>query len=343
MNKPLKPLVIPVFIPHAGCPHQCAFCNQSIIANQEDSFFDPKKIDEIIWKYLKFKGLRKRVELAFYGGNFLGLPVQKIQGFLDHVKPFIDDKIIDSIRCSTRPDTITDEILDRIKPFEFSCVELGVQSMNDKVLKISRRGHVRADTVQAFDLLKAHEFKVGMQIMVGLPGDTKALAIETANEIAELGPDFVRIYPLVVLKDSLLAKWYTQNKYKPLRLAESIDLVKKLYLIFKKNNINVIRMGLQASDLMEDESMVLAGPWHPAFGHLVLSQIFLDKAILLIKNNIAFASPKQVVLRVHPSSESRLRGERNHNLITLEQMFPSIKISIKKDDALLTDEVMLGE
>jgi len=342
MNKKNKPLVIPVFIPHSGCPHQCAFCNQSIITSQSDPLPDGWKIKKIVNEYLQYKGQRTNVELAFFGGNFLGLPKADIQMLLASVTPFLDEKVIDGIRCSTRPDTVTKEMLELVKPYGMSCIELGVQSMDDHVLEKSRRGHNKEDTIRAVGLLKEFGFKTGVQMMVGLPGDDELLALGTAKEIASLSPDFVRIYPLMVLKGSLMETWYVNKTYLPLSLDESIDIVKKLYLIFQASGIEVVRMGLQSSDLMEDESMVLAGPWHPAFGHLVLSSLFLDKACDMVENMKDRLKSNAFVMRVHPASESRLRGNKYQNLEVLKHKFPGYVFSVKKDDRLKKDEVKLS-
>ncbi len=332
MNQTDKPLVIPVFIPHYGCPHQCAFCNQSIITNQKSKLPEPSQIHDIITQYLQYKGGRKRVELAFFGGNFLGLPHKTIIKLLETVNPYVTEKKINGIRFSTRPDTINTQTLDLIKPYKISAAELGVQSMNDAVLLKSQRGHTALDTEKAIKLLKKYSFKIGVQVMVGLPGDSEGLLLKSIKQIAGLSPDFARIYPLMVLKDSLMEQWYKDNSYHPLNLEESVNLVKKVYQIFKMSDIDVIRIGLQSSDMMEDESMVIAGPWHPAFGHLVFSQIFYDTICKKIDQNPELLRAEKLVLRVHPKSESRLRGDKNSNIKKLKLRYPGIEFLINSDN-----------
>ncbi|MBU1195068.1 MAG: radical SAM protein [Proteobacteria bacterium] len=343
MDRSEKPLVIPVFIPHAGCPHQCAFCNQSIITRQSDSALDKTKILPVIEDYLQYKGSRKSVELAFFGGNFLGLPEEKIIELLEIIQPYIKENKIDSIRFSTRPDTISQSILDTIRPFNISAVELGVQSMNDDILKKNRRGHTCEDIISAISLLKKNGFKIGVQVMAGLPGDTQQDLLKSTRILAQLEPDFARIYPLMVLKGSLVEKWYRQGEYTPLSLDTAIGQVKQMYGIFSQAGIDVIRMGLQASDFMEDETKVIAGPWHPAFGHLVFSAMMYDLACKKIDAYRDLKNTGHLAIRLHPCSESRFRGNKNSNIINLKKKYPDLDFSIVLDEAVSMNQVIVSE
>ena len=340
MDNTARPLVIPIFIPHAGCPHQCAFCNQSIITAQKSKLPGKNRIDKIIAQYLHYKGRRKKVELAFFGGNFLGLPPKHILNLLETVTPYILHNKIDGIRFSTRPDTISQQALDLIIPFKISAIELGIQSMNDEVLLKSKRGHTAIDTIKAVDLLKKYSFTIGVQVMAGLPGDSENSLLKSTHALAELAPDFARIYPLMVLKGSPVEQWYKKDLYQPLTLEESVTLVKQMYQIFKTADINVIRMGLPASDMMENDSMVLAGPWHPAFGHLVLSQIFYDEVCRKIDKNPELLKTETLILNVHPQSESRLRGDKNSNLKKLKLRYPGINFCINRDNPLQNKNII---
>ena len=339
---PEKPLVIPIFIPQSGCPHQCAFCNQSIITSETQPLPDEKSIRAVVNQFLKFKGSRRRVQLAFFGGNFLGLDEKIIVELLECAKQLVNERKIDDVRCSTRPDTITEPILKAIKGYNLTTIELGVQSMDDGVLTRARRGHTREDTQNAARLLKLHGIETGMQMMVGLPGDTPEKALETARAICVLKPDFMRIYPLIVLAGSPLARWYRQGKYTPMLLASAVDLVKDLYKIFKTGHIPVIRMGLQASDLLQDPTSMVAGPWHPAFGHLVFSALFLDKTLELIRKRFPDGPPERLCLAVHPSMESRLRGDKNHNLLTLKGKYPGKQFTVTTDPEMGRDDVFIN-
>ncbi|NOX34476.1 MAG: radical SAM protein [Deltaproteobacteria bacterium] len=343
MDHAKRPLVIPVFIPHSGCPHQCAFCNQSIITSQKSRLPDKEDIRKIAAQYYQYKGKRKKVVLAFFGGNFLGLGPEDITRLLEFIQPLIKAGKIDSIRFSTRPDTISQKTLDLVAPYNISAVELGVQSMNDEVLLKSKRGHTAMDAINAMQLLKKYPFKIGVQVMAGLPGDNDSSLFESTKKIAKLGPDFARIYPLMVLKGSLMEKWYKTKKYKPLGLEETIRLVKGMYQIFKAGDVDVIRMGLQASPMMEDKSMVLAGPWHPAFGHLVFSEILYDDVCTRIDQYHGILKSEGIVLNVHPNSESRLRGDKNINLKKLNQKYKGLEFSICRDDTIPLNEVDICE
>jgi len=339
MNSSEKPLVIPIFIPHSGCPHQCAFCNQSIITQNAIPLPGPFEIKEAVGQYLKFKGRRKKVELAFFGGNFLGLGRETLLGLLDYTKPYILEDKIDGIRFSTRPDTITEETLRLIAPYPISTVEIGVQSMNDDVLNASGRGHKSCDTLNALGLLRQIPVKIGVQVMLGLPKDSETSVLESTRKIAGLSPDFARIYPLMVLKGSLMEKWYAEGRYQPLNLSEAVRLTKEMYRIFRTSGVNVVRMGLQASEMMEDPSMALAGPWHPAFGHLVLSGILYDTICERLNQCPDLFSSNTVKLVVHPRSVSRLRGEKNSNMKKLSITYPNHRFMICMDETLGMDEI----
>ncbi len=338
-----KPLVIPIFIPHSGCPHQCAFCNQSIITSETHSLPDAAFIQKEVNDFLKFKGNRSHVQLAFFGGNFLGLPPKTIVTLLACAQQLVRENKINEIRCSTRPDTICESILDITKDYDLTTVELGVQSMDDGVLEQARRGHTQEDTRNAARLLKAYGIKTGMQMMVGLPGDTPQIALNTAMTICRLKPDFMRIYPLIVLEGSLLTRWYRKGDYIPMELAESVSLVKELYKVFTEHEIPVIRMGLQASDLLQDPESMLAGPWHPAFGHLVFSELFLDKTLGEIQKKypVTVTVPEQITLIVHPSSQSRLRGDKNHNMKILQTRYPRTTFTVKTNLLLNREDIVI--
>lgn len=339
-GKKRPPLIIPIFIPHSGCPHCCAFCNQSLITGQTTALPGPGEVEGIIRRYLAYQGNRTRVELAFFGGNFLGLPSGEIRRLVEMVHPFMSEGMIQGIRCSTRPDTITRKNLDMAAAWGISLVELGVQSMDDPVLAKNKRGHTSDCTRQALALLNVYGIAAGVQVMAGLPGQTRDSFIRGVRELAAFRPDTARIYPLLVLRGSLVAKWHAAGAYSPLRLDQAVAQAKQAYRIFTRAGVEVIRMGLQASEIMADRTQVPAGPWHPAFGHLVLSSIFFDEAVSRIKESgLDKKKSGVVILRVHPRSESRLRGDRNQTLERLEKKYPQIFFSIEKDEHLALDEI----
>ncbi len=338
---PQKPLIVPIFIPHWGCPHRCAFCNQSLITNKKPILPSRGTILSQVEHYLRFKRDRTQIQLAFFGGNFLGLKASQRENLLNLAQELVDNNTIHSIRFSTRPDTVTPQTMESLAPYAVSTVELGVQSMNDAVLRRSKRGHTEADTLAAASLLKGYGYEIGMQMMVGLPGDRDETALETGKKIIALAPAFVRIYPLIVLKKSLVHQWYRQGSYTPLQLEHCVSLVKKLYTNYTKQGIRVIRMGLQASEMLESDDARIAGPWHPAFGHLVFSELFYDKLITLMEELPHKKKETAVTILVHPRSESRLRGDKNQNLIKLAARYPSLTFQVTTDTSFSTDQIKL--
>jgi histone acetyltransferase (RNA polymerase elongator complex component) len=335
-----RPFIIPVFLPHHGCPHRCIFCNQMTITSIKKNLLDTKQLHLWINEFLKYKKKQRHpVQIAFYGGNFLGLKTDDIKRLLNAAAKFVKDGQVDSIRFSTRPDTINNQRLDAIKRYPVAAIELGVQSMDDQVLATANRGHTSLDTEQAVDLLKARKYTIGLQMMVGLPGDDETKALTTGRRIVGLGPDFVRIYPTAVLADSPLAAWYQQGEYAPWPLKLCVTVVKKLYLMFTNNKIPVIRMGLQSSEDLEEGSTILAGPYHPAFGHLVHSEIFLDRAAAAIKP--AKSNHDAITLKVHPHNISKMRGLNNHNIEILKKRFQIKDLQIIPDPALSPNKLVV--
>lgn len=278
------------------------------------------------------------MEISFYSGNFLGLAPESVVALLTEATRFVTAGHAHGIRFSTRPDAITSKTLQLIAPFPVRTVEIGAQSMDDRVLTMSQRGHTALDTENAMRLLRKTPYAIGMQMMTGLPGDDRLSTHTTAEKIAALSPDFVRIYPAVVLENSLLARWYAQGRYQPLTIAAAVDRVKDAYLLFRKKDIRVVRMGLQASDVLDGGS-VLAGPYHPAFGHLVLSSIWLDKASALLTGKETAGATAR--FRLNPVNVSRLRGQKNQNIKTLMQTFHLQAIDVIQDETLPDDALHL--
>jgi len=336
-----RPFIIPIFLPHAGCPHQCVFCNQVSITGSIQQAVNADQIRSQIHQFLEYTtDRRKPVQISFYGGNFLGLKIDEMTRLLDLATEFIGQGQVNSIRFSTRPDTITPERLNIISEYPVETVELGVQSMDDHVLALAERGHNAADTVHAVEQLKELQLDIGLQLMVGLPGDNEALSLITAEKTAALGPDFVRIYPVLVVKNSRLAKWYQKGTYAPLSLAAAVTQVKKLYLLFKKANIRVVRMGLQASEDLADEATVLAGPYHPAFGHLVYSEVFLDAAHQALDSIETLSD--SITISVNPRSISKMRGLNNLNIEKLRENFHLKTVKVLPDACLAVDELKVA-
>lgn len=337
-----RPLIIPLFIPHMGCPHRCVFCNQRTITGVSDRIPTPDQIRADVVRYLTFAKKRfSSTQISFYGGNFLGLEQPLMTGLLDTAAVYVDRGAVDSLRFSTRPDTVCAERLAAIAPYPVKTVELGVQSMNDFVLDTCRRGHTAADTVAAASLLKDAGYQLGLQMMVGLPGDDDDGAMATARRLVRLNPDFVRIYPTLVLADSPLARMFRSGRYHPMALEACIAQVARLYLFFKNAGIPVARMGLQASDGFADTRTLLAGPYHPAFGHLVHGEIVLD-AIRRALDGMDSAFNK-LTIGVHPTMLSRVQGLNKRNLDYLRQSYGFTEIVLIQDETITPNRLMIGD
>lgn len=326
-----KPLVIPVFIPHAGCPHRCAFCNQHAFTEGAVGVPWPRRISAAMDRYQPEGRCGDRpVELAFFGGNFLGLDPSLVSMLLDTARGYVAAGRVDGIRFSTRPDTIMAEGLGLLSGYPVHTVEIGAQSMDDAVLKKSGRGHSAGDTVSAVRMLKTTGYRVILQMMVGLPGDSDAVTLSTARRLARLLPDGVRIYPTVVLKDSVLATWFERGAYRPLSLEAAVNRAKSAASVFRSRNIPIIRLGLQATSDLDDGAVRLAGPYHPAFGHLVYAAAYLDR-VLSELSEIGPATSAGIAIRVHPADIPRMRGLRNQTLTGLSQRCRPGTISIQPD------------
>ena len=225
----MKTYNIPIFVPHRGCPFDCVFCNQKrITGTQKEVTADD--VHNIIGEYLKtLPSKNRRIEAAFFGGSFTGIPINEQSELLAAANEYLKKGDIDGIRLSTRPDYIDKEILDNLLKYGVTTIELGVQSMDDSVLKSSNRGHTRKDVINAVRLIKEYSFTLGLQMMTGLPGDTDEKSLYTADEIIKLKPDIVRIYPTLTIKDTFLEKMYLTGKYQPQSVDEAVNLANSFY------------------------------------------------------------------------------------------------------------------
>ncbi len=337
-----QPLIIPIFIPHMGCPHQCIFCNQRAITGKTAQTPSAEQIQQEVNRFLKYgKERPSTTQISFFGGSFLGLEKETIRSLLGATMPFVRGRDVDSIRFSTRPDTISQESLSLLDGFPVSTVELGVQSMNDRVLDAAGRGHRASDTLVAAGLLKNRGYEIGLQMMVGLPADDDDGAMQTARRIAALAPDFVRIYPTLVLEGSQLARRFRDGRYHPMALAACVSLVKRLFLYFNTHHIPVVRMGLQASDGLTRAGGFIAGPYHPAFGHLVHGEIVLD-AISSALDRME-KPPDPLTISVHPSMVSRVQGLHKQNIGRLKKAFDLKKIVLHQDERLAKNHLVVAE
>jgi len=330
----MKPLIIPVFIPNHGCPNQCIYCDQTTSIGQE-SLPEPTDISNIIDAHLKTASFHSKplkcTQVAFYGGTFTGLPFEMQKKYLETIAPFLKSNRVHSVRLSTRPDYIDQQNIDLLKSFSVKTIELGVQSMDNEVLKKSQRGYTAQKVEEAASLIKGNELELGIQLMPGLPGDTEGKIMDTSYRACKIMPDFLRIYPTVVIKNTMLEKLYREGDYTPLTLNQAISICKKMLLLFQSHSIPVIRMGLQPTEALLKPGTIVAGPFHPAFKELVLSSIFYDRLHIAIKENL---KSKIFTFSVHPSELSKFLGNKKENIKKLEKEFPDIDILFRQDEGV---------
>ena len=263
------------------------------------------------------------MEIGFFGGTFTGIPLNEQERYLKTAAPYLKKGVIHGIRLSTRPDYINKEVLDLLKKYGVTTVELGAQSLDDEVLKASYRGHTAEQVAAASAMILDYGFDLGLQMMIGLPGDTFEKSMKTAEKIIELGASNTRIYPSLVIKDTAMHRWFEQGGYKPLSLKEAVEWSKHLLLLFEKNNVSVIRMGLHPSEGLIDGSELVAGPFHPSFRELVLTEIWGD---ILKPLSDKFTEKKNIVIKVNPLQLNYATGYSGKNKKRLLQHFNQVKI-----------------
>ena len=318
MIKPLSPLVIPVFIAHQGCPHRCVFCNQHPItgnSEQATALCSVEAIKAEIRRWLDRSPRRgRRVQVAFYGGSFTGLPRDRQRQLLSVVQPFMASGQVDGIRLSTRPDYITPDTPAFLRDLGVDTVELGVQSMDQQVLDQSRRGHSVGQVAAAMAILQKGGICTGAQLMLGLPGETTLSAVSGARELAGLQPDFARLYPTLVIGGSGLEALYRQGLYRPLSLPRAIALAARLTGILGRRGIRVVRTGLQPS--AELEASLVAGPYHPAFGELVKARGFFKE----VRRQLSRYQGRPCRLIVAAQDRSLFNGQKKCSLERLKSL-----------------------
>jgi histone acetyltransferase (RNA polymerase elongator complex component) len=310
---------IPVFIPMEACPFQCIYCDQEKISGHQ-KIPDAGEIQKIIQSRLSTIPSDAIIEAGFFGGTFTGLSLEKQEYFLKTVQPFIREGIIKSVRLSTRPDFISPEILEFLKVRHVETIELGAQSMDDEVLRRSGRGH-KAETVgRAANMIKKAGFRLGLQMMIGLPGDTTEISLATAQKFVDLGAGDVRIYPTLVIKGTPLEKLYMTGKYTPLSLEDAVSRTSVILPVFENAGVNIIRTGLHPSDGILDSTALVAGPFHVSFKELVLTKLWGDQLMTIEKksgfNEIIVTVPQnQINVAVGHNSLNKKRLLKRFNRV----------------------------
>ena len=327
--------VIPVFVPHLGCPNDCIFCNQKSISGQKKNITkeEAKKVIDNFLDSIKDKDAKK--EIAFFGGSFTGINENIQEDLLQVAYEYIEKGDVDSIRISTRPDYINKDILKRLKKYKVKTIELGVQSANDYVLGRANRGHTFEDVKNASKLIRRYGFDLGHQMMVGLPESNRKDEINTAKALIKLKPKMIRIYPVLVIKGTRLEKEYNEGIYEPIPLVQAVETCKILVRMFADKNIDVIRVGLQNTDEIsspdEKQSEVVAGPFHPAFRQLVEAGMWYDAIVEKIKKlNVKV---KEVEVIVNPIDVNNVIGHKKENIIKLKEMY-ELDLIVTQDEKI---------
>ena len=326
-----KHAIIPIFIPHRGCPNNCIFCNQKkITARQPD--VTPKDVEQIIETWLSTlegRGL-STIEAAFFGGSFTGLPLDEQSAFLAAAKKFKDAGRIDKIHLSTRPDYIDERILDNLKRFRADTVELGVQSFDEEVLRRSGRGHDSAAVYRSARLIREYDFELGIQLMIGLPGDTRETCLYSARETVKCKPSIARLYPTVIIDDTELSAMYRRGEYQPLAQDEAVFRCKEMYRILDGAGINIIRVGLKSSDIISENGQISGRTFHPAFRQLVEGELAKEKLQRLLAENFPDDGQKaDLVFFAGSQSFSDMIGHKSANRKFFLENYPRFTISYK--------------
>lgn len=330
-----KQYIISVFVPHLGCPNDCIFCNQKSISGQKKNM-TKEEAKKIIDNYLaSIKEEEAQVEIAFYGGSFTAIEEKLQDELLETAYEYIKEGKVESIRISTRPDCIDKETLKRLKKYKVKTIELGVQSANDYILKRTNRGHTFADVKKASRMIRWNGFRLGHQMMVGLPESTRIDEMNTAKALIKLKPKMIRIYPVLVVKDTQLEKEYQEGKYDALPLVQAVEICKELVRMFANKKIEIIRVGLQNTDEIaepgKETSEVVAGPYHPAFRQLVESAMWYDAIVGKIKKlNVKV---KEVEVTVNPMDANNVIGHKKENILKLKDTY-DVDLILKQDEEI---------
>ncbi len=328
----MTPFIIPFFLSHQGCPHRCLYCDQHRSGGRRADPLTPDNVARGLKTGLAYRRRKPgaRVEAAFFGGTFSSLPRGRQSELLGAVAPFMDQGLIHGIRISTRPDALPADEVEFLKAMGVRTIEIGAQSMDDHVLNLSWRGHTSSDTREAAQRVKAAGLGLGLQLLPGLPGEETDSLKHTLEAVLELAPDEVRLYPALVVKGTALADLYLKGAYQPLSIKEAVDICAFMYKRLVRAGVTVTRIGLQASAELEEG--LLAGPYHPALGHLVKAEVFYQAMVMAL--SIKPAPGSENTLAVSPRDISQAQGHARSNLARLRARFGPLAPGIKPDPRL---------
>ena len=330
----MRKINIPIFVSHQGCPNDCIFCNQKKITG----VYKKEKEEEIkdkISSFLNTCAKDSEIEISFFGGSFTGIDIEEQNMYLNVAGTFFNDKRIKGIRISTRPDYISYDILDNLSKKGVTTIELGVQSMNDNVLNMNKRGLTSKQTIDAVKKIREYNFSLGLQMMIGMYGSTPYDDIYTCDEIIKLKPDFVRIYPTVVIKETKLFELYNCKAYMPYSLEQAVEISAELLLKFQNANIDVIRIGLMAGEDINENNVY--GPYHSSFRELVESYIYYNK----IRDDILKLNTDKVIIKCNSKLVSKIIGNKRKNIKKLTDEFNLKSLKVVESDIseyIITDD-----
>ena len=334
-----KHAIIPIFIPHRGCPHDCVFCNQRKITARTD-YVTPQDVRGILDTWLATlrpdaSSPSGTVEAAFYGGSFTGLDIDEQSSFLEVTYEYKQRGLIDKVHLSTRPDYIDRDILDNLRRYSVDTIELGVQSFDDEVLRKSNRGHSSEDVYKACDLIREYGFELGIQLMIGLPGDSLETCVLSAEKTAEIKPSLARLYPTIVLDDTELKEMYVRGEYEPLSRDEAVMRTKEMYRILDDAGITIMRVGLKSTDIIGEGGAINGGTYHPAFRQLVEGEIAKERIEPLLRN---YSDSHSVTVYSNRRWMSNAAGHNACNRRYFSSVYPEMDIRFAQDDSLADGE-----
>lgn len=320
----MRHINVPIFIPHLGCPNQCVFCNQRKISGVES--FHSDSVADIIEEALTTVEADDEVEIAFFGGSFTGIDRGLMISLLEIANSYIEKGRVKSVRCSTRPDYISGEILDILKKYGVRTIELGLQSSSDSVLEITKRGHNFEAEMRGCKMIVDYGFDLVGQMMIGLPGSDLQSELETARFIASSGAVGARIYPTVVFRDTELCEMADRGLYKPLTLDEAVERSAAVLKVFLDANIEVIRIGLQSSDNLTDKDSYAYGPNHPALGELVIGEVYYNEICEKLRDK-NLSGEENITVYVARGCLSKAVGQHKRNKLRLAKRYKSIRFA----------------
>lgn len=327
--------IIPIFVPHEGCPHNCVFCNQNSITGST-SRIDDVFVRDTVEEYLRtIKNRDAIVEISFFGGTFTAIDTEKQKQLLKVAKEFKEAGKINYIRLSTRPDYINNYILDYLKEYSVDIIELGIQSLDQEVLKASGRGHSEQDVIEASNLIKQYGFVLGHQIMLGLPKDNFQKDIDTVKKVIKLSPNICRIYPALVIKNTPMEEMFAKGIYKPYSLDDAIEISKEIYGLLIVNDIKVIRIGLQPTEEINEGKEIVTGPFHPSFRELVEGKIFNEMWRSLVPDGYE----GEVIIKVNSRDISKLYSNKKNIFNDSKKQLKTINVKVIQDDSIERDSV----